>query len=134
VKDDQDVDDLVDEEIMPWFSNKTASVKEREAQDELWYNYCDTSRECCPRKDVDNATNIALPSSAEINGVLLIEALTTTRLNRFGVRIDVQWYLYQVKIILTDSLNDETHTVHQQWDRHLQALPSSTRKLQASQR
>jgi hypothetical protein len=71
VKDDQDVDDLVDEEIMPWFTNKTASVKEREAQDELRYNDCDTSRECCPCKDVDDTTDIALPLSAEVTAVLL---------------------------------------------------------------
>jgi hypothetical protein len=102
VKDYQDVDHLVDEEVMPWLSNIAALVEEHEAQDKLRHNYCDTSRDCCPCKDVDDAANIALPSSVEVNEIMLSEVLTTTRLNRFGVRIDVQWYLYKVRIILSE--------------------------------
>jgi hypothetical protein len=102
VKDYQDVDDLIDEEVVPCLSNIAAFVEEHEAQDKLRHNNRDTSRDCCPCKDVDDAANIALPSSVEVNEIMLPDTLTTTRLNRFGVRIDVQWYLYKVRVILSE--------------------------------
>jgi hypothetical protein len=92
VQQDQAICGLVQQESMPRCWNVGRVIGDRHSQDELRNDNSDTCTQRNPRKNVGCTTTVALHNNQHYVHHQEVSVVTSSLLQLFGAKIQVQWY------------------------------------------
>lgn len=104
VRENCDVESLVDEESMPSLNDERIVVEHNNTEDDLWNDYANTSADCNPSEYIHTTNRVALYHNQHpFKPIQHHKQPTKPREIFFGASIAVQWYCPPAVGYLADS-------------------------------